>query len=101
MLREFAETLEKCCACGACVSACPIESKAMRFVENEEGFLYPKIDEERCIHCGACEQACFYRQGLLDWPDKLSGKKMSFAVQMKDVATRLRCQSGGDVVFIS
>lgn len=94
-MKDFAVSLEECCACGACVSACPTQPRAMQLVENDEGFLYPQIDEARCIGCHACERACFYRQGMTDWPDRLRGEREAYAVQMRDVAERLSCQSGG------
>ena len=32
-----------CCGCQACVSICPVHAIEMK--ENEEGFLYPVVDE--------------------------------------------------------
>lgn len=45
-----------CCGCTACKSICP--TKAIEMVEDEEGFLYPKIDERKCINCGLCDKTC-------------------------------------------
>lgn len=46
----------KCCGCNACVSACP--QKCIEMIEDEEGFLYPHVNEEKCIHCGLCQKVC-------------------------------------------
>lgn len=45
-----------CCGCWACVQRCPKQCISMR--EDEEGFLYPKIDISLCINCGLCEKVC-------------------------------------------
>lgn len=45
-----------CCGCTACMSACPKNAIAMQ--PDEEGFLYPKIDESRCVQCHICERVC-------------------------------------------
>ena len=45
-----------CCGCYSCVQRCPKQCIAMR--EDEEGFLYPKVDESVCIDCGLCEKVC-------------------------------------------
>ena len=29
-------------------------------INNEDGFIIPKIDESRCIKCGLCEKKCIY-----------------------------------------
>lgn len=47
---------DKCCGCNACVLACPIE--CISFLEDNEGFLYPKVNTETCIDCGRCENVC-------------------------------------------
>ena len=55
-----------CSGCSACSNICPkncIEMKA-----DEEGFLYPVIDEERCIKCGLCKRIC----PILNKSDKAS-----------------------------
>lgn len=46
----------KCCGCTACKYICP--NNCIRLDEDEEGFLYPKIDTARCINCGLCEKVC-------------------------------------------
>lgn len=46
----------KCFVCTACKSICP--QQAIEMIENEEGFLEPKIIEEKCIKCGLCERKC-------------------------------------------
>lgn len=45
-----------CCGCSACASVCPKQCIAM--VEDNEGFLYPKVDEDTCVNCGLCEKVC-------------------------------------------
>lgn len=47
---------EDCCGCNSCGDICP--KKAIRFVEDNEGFLYPEISQELCINCGLCEKIC-------------------------------------------
>lgn len=47
---------EDCCGCHACAQVCPKQCIVMTY--DEEGFLYPKVDESLCIDCGTCERAC-------------------------------------------
>ena len=46
----------KCCGCWACVQCCP--KKCISMKEDEEGFLYPVVNEDICIDCGLCEKVC-------------------------------------------
>ena len=48
---------EECCGCTACYAICPKEAISM--VEDEEGFEYPKIDENKCVHCYQCMMVPF------------------------------------------
>ncbi len=47
---------ENCSGCHSCLSVC--KTGAITMEENEEGFLFPKIDEQKCIHCGLCKRVC-------------------------------------------
>lgn len=47
---------KECTGCSACFNICP--TKAISMQEDEEGFVYPKIDETKCIKCGLCEKTC-------------------------------------------
>ncbi|MCD8348895.1 MAG: 4Fe-4S binding protein [Lachnospiraceae bacterium] len=31
-------------------------------VEDSEGFLYPKVDEEKCIRCYKCLSVCAFKE---------------------------------------
>lgn len=46
----------ECCGCGACYNKCPVGAITMH--ENDEGFLYPLIDESKCTNCGLCLKVC-------------------------------------------
>ena len=45
-----------CCGCGLCASICP--KHCIEMVEDEEGFVYPKVNEDLCINCGLCNKSC-------------------------------------------
>lgn len=47
---------KQCCGCTACESICP--KKAIKMLPDEEGFLYPHVEETKCIQCGLCEKTC-------------------------------------------
>ena len=47
---------EDCCGCSACAQRCP--KQCIKMLEDEEGFLYPKVDETKCINCHLCEKVC-------------------------------------------
>lgn len=45
-----------CNGCGVCALKCP--KKAITMQEDEEGFIYPVVDESKCIHCDLCKKIC-------------------------------------------
>lgn len=47
---------EDCCGCGSCYNACPKQCIEMRY--DNEGFLYPFVDESNCVECGLCIKSC-------------------------------------------
>lgn len=79
---------EECCGCSACVQRCP--KQCIKMLEDEEGFLYPKVDETKCINCHLCEKVC---------PVVIQAKPRmpmeSFAAYNMDDGVRKDSSSGG------
>ncbi|MCH4192004.1 MAG: 4Fe-4S dicluster domain-containing protein [Butyrivibrio sp.] len=48
-----------CCGCTACYSICP--RNAIKMAPDDEGFLYPQIDQKICISCYRCIQVCPFK----------------------------------------
>lgn len=77
-----------CCGCGACMEICP--KQAIRMVQDQEGFLYPKVEKSRCIHCGKCGEICPMRK-----KGKISDENLYMGAQAKDGQLRYSGSSGG------
>lgn len=77
-----------CCGCTACQASCPVN--AIRMVPDNEGFLYPRIDQDKCIGCGTCERVC-----QLKSPRDQGEPLAIFAVKNKDLDCRMKSSSGG------
>jgi len=45
-----------CCGCNACGDVCA--HQAITFKVDQEGFWYPKVDEDKCTDCHLCEKVC-------------------------------------------
>ncbi|MDE5628524.1 MAG: Coenzyme F420 hydrogenase/dehydrogenase, beta subunit C-terminal domain [Muribaculaceae bacterium] len=45
-----------CCGCRACGDVCPVS--CISFNKDNEGFLYPCVNNDTCIHCGKCTKTC-------------------------------------------
>ena len=63
-LPDLASDKKSCCGCGACYAVCPMGAVEMQ--EDEEGFLYPRIDPDKCVRCRRCLQACAFKKDLND-----------------------------------
>lgn len=49
-----------CCGCAACAACC--KKDAISMIQDEEGFVYPKIDLNKCTHCGLCRKICSFKK---------------------------------------
>ena len=84
---EF-EDKKDCCGCHACATICAQNCIVMR--ADEEGFLYPVVDQSRCTDCGLCERVCpITNQGYPRKPLKV------YAAKNKNEEIRLQSSSGG------
>lgn len=52
----------ECCGCSACFAVCPVDAIYMK--EDEEGFLYPYINNQVCIGCKKCLHVCAFKNDL-------------------------------------
>lgn len=81
---------QQCCGCSACAQVCPKKCIAMQ--PDEEGFLYPQIDQAACIECGLCEKVC----PMLQSPaEDTNNQPKAYAAYNKDETIRLQSSSGG------
>ncbi|MCD7771212.1 MAG: Coenzyme F420 hydrogenase/dehydrogenase, beta subunit C-terminal domain [Oscillospiraceae bacterium] len=89
---------EKCCGCQACVVRCP--KSAISMVDDNEGFLYPRIKTAMCVDCGICKNVCMF-QNIASIESVKNKFIRCFAVKHKDKATRMASRSGGIFTAIS
>ncbi len=78
----------ECCGCTACYNVCP--KNAIYMEEDEEGFLYPKIDRNKCIDCGLCEKVCPVRCSKEE-----KREQVGYILNNADEDVRRKSNSGG------
>ncbi len=79
----------KCSGCSACYSVCP--KSCISMIEDEEGFLYPRVNEDYCVDCGLCEKVC----PLVEKNNAKKGVLYSCIIQNKDKDILFHSTSGG------
>lgn len=77
----------ECCGCTACYASCPTKAITMQ-PDEEEGFLYPVVDESKCVNCGKCLRVCKDVRPYQE-PQKI------YACWSNDNDLRARSSSGG------
>jgi len=77
-----------CYGCSACVAVCAVNAIQMQADEN--GFLYPQIDDAKCVSCNRCKQVC----PALTYTQK-EYRETGFATKLKDESVRAQSTSGG------
>lgn len=77
-----------CTGCGACSNIC--SQNAIQIKADEQGFLYPAIDQEKCINCHLCEIVCQNIDSITkNFPLKI------LALQSKNYKLLQKSSSGG------
>lgn len=82
------DVMTNCSGCSACINKCPVNAISM--LQNNEGFLYPQIDESKCIKCGLCEKVCH----LINKVEKYDALPKALALEGDD-NIRAKSSSGG------
>ena len=82
------DKLKECCGCAACQQICPMNCITME--ADEEGFIYPKIDESICIRCNKCENIC-----PIYHPDSPKGRTETYVGYSINEPVRKSSSSGG------
>lgn len=87
---------EDCCGCSACYNVCT--KQAITIKPDEEGFLYPEIDQMHCVDCGRCTEICpVIRKGNY----KESGTPRFFVARHRSREVLRQSTSGGAFTAIS
>lgn len=85
---EVYRNKEMCTGCTACKNICPRQAISME--EDNEGFLYPVINEKVCIACNLCKTVC----PTIEAKEK-NKSIISYIAQNKNEYDLKRSSSGG------
>ncbi len=78
-----------CSGCGACQSICPVN--ALVLTADDEGFLYPSVNDELCIKCQKCINSC----PIINKQSANEKEVSAYAAQTTNEETRKSSSSGG------
>lgn len=96
MMESVYSAKEKCTGCSACYNICPVGAITME--ADEEGFLYPQIDQSICIDCFRCVNICpVIKKGNYKYDNQAD----YYAAQHKSEAVLRKSTSGGVFTAIS
>lgn len=91
----YIKSKEMCTGCTACKNICP--TKAIFMKQDEEGFIYPMVDEEKCINCGKCKDIC----PVKNKKENIQFEQKGCIFQYNDDNIRKQSTSGGAFTAIS
>ena len=80
----------ECCGCEACYNVCPKNCIEMK--PDEEGFLYPRVNQDTCINCGLCEKVCPIINHV---PREKNANQEAYLMQHKDDEICRESTAGG------
>lgn len=86
---------KRCSGCSACYNICPVDAISMEC--DNEGFLYPRVNEEKCINCGMCENTCPY----VSRKERNTDLNKCFAAYNKNDVEREMSSSGGIFILLA
>ncbi|MBD5418813.1 MAG: 4Fe-4S dicluster domain-containing protein [Bacteroides sp.] len=78
----------ECSGCAACEAICG--HKCITMTQDDEGFEYPKVNEDQCVNCGLCDKVC----PIQNIPDNFNVREV-LAAKNKDPQQRFDSSSGG------
>lgn len=87
----------KCSGCKACYNVCPLN--CINMIIDEEGFWYPKVNEDECSQCGLCEKVC--PELNIYTSDKYFDIPQAFAAWNINDGIRIASSSGGIFTIIA
>lgn len=88
-LRYVWDNKDHCSGCGVCAIKCA--HRAIRMTPDEEGFVYPLIEEDKCVHCGLCQKVCHeVNDNVFN-----TGRHKYFGLMLKDDNLLMKSSSGG------
>lgn len=96
MDRSILDVKNKCCGCGLCIKECPFNAISMQ--ENEEGFLYPVINENLCKNCGKCSLVCIAKK---EYKKEENKNQKAYMVINKNLKEYKNSASGGFATVLS
>lgn len=82
-----------CCGCAACDNICP--QNCITMIEDDEGFLYPTVNQQRCVNCNLCVHTCPMIEAQKIKQPAETEKRMAYAAYARDKNLRLQSSSGG------
>lgn len=95
---ELYRCKENCCACTACMSICPKQAITMK--PDEDGFLYPVVDESLCLECGLCKKVCVFQKDIKNY--NISKEPLAtYAAVLKNRVLLKNSASGGAFVALA
>ncbi|MFA9424315.1 MAG: 4Fe-4S dicluster domain-containing protein, partial [Sedimentibacter sp.] len=79
----------KCCGCASCANACP--QKCIGMIADEEGFLYPEVNQNSCVNCGLCNKVCPIENTPVPYSEQAEG----YVLRAKNQQVLMDSTSGG------